>query len=69
MIKTYDFAPKWGDINYIDPDRDGKLTRILYIPNSNLPICYWRIENYAEEMVKFKDDCAGFLYLKNTWNP
>lgn len=40
------------------------LLKICYVPSLNIPIIYWRIENYAEELVKLKDDCiCHVLYM------
>ena len=36
--------------------------RVLYVNTLNLGVCYWRIENYAQTMVEFKDDCAVNVY-------
>ena len=30
------------------------MIKILYIPSLNIPICYWRIENYADQTVRMK---------------
>ena len=35
-----------------------KIIKILYVPSLNTPVYYWRIENYANALVKFKDRCA-----------
>lgn len=34
------------------------MKKILYIPSLNLPVYFWRIEAYANSLVKFKDRCA-----------
>jgi len=36
-----------GDYGY-------KMIKVLYIASLNIPVCYWRIENYAEQFVKMK---------------
>ena len=33
------------------------LKKICYIPTLNIGVVTWRIENYANELLKFKDDC------------
>ena len=30
------------------------MIKILYVPSLNIPICYWRIENYADQIVRMK---------------
>jgi glycosyltransferase involved in cell wall biosynthesis len=32
-----------------------EILKVLYIPSLNIPVCYWRIENYAESMVTMAD--------------
>ena len=34
------------------------MIKIIYINTLNIGVSYWRIENYANTMVQFKDDCA-----------
>lgn len=34
------------------------MIKILYVNSLNLGVCYWRIENYAKELVSFKERCA-----------
>lgn len=34
-----------------------ELLKVLYVPSLNVPLIYWRIENYAQEMVKMGDRC------------
>lgn len=42
------------------------MIKVLYIPSLNIPVCYWRIENYAECMVGFKDRCmVNVEYFKD----
>ncbi len=33
------------------------LLKVLYVPSLNVPLIYWRIENYAQKMVEFGDRC------------
>ena len=33
------------------------LLKVLYVPSLNVPLIYWRIENYAQEMVKMGERC------------
>lgn len=37
------------------------MIKICYFPSLNLPVCYWRIENYANELLKFNEDCEVFV--------
>ena len=34
------------------------MIKVLYIPSLNIPVCYWRIENYAMRMVDLKNEVA-----------
>jgi glycosyltransferase involved in cell wall biosynthesis len=35
--------------------------KILYVPSLNVGVCYWRIENYAEEMLKLYPTTQVFV--------
>lgn len=37
------------------------MIKICYIPTLNTPICLWRIENYANELLKFQDKCRVYV--------
>lgn len=37
------------------------MKKILYVASLNLGVIMWRIESYAQELVKLKDDCAIFV--------
>ena len=32
------------------------LLKVLYIPTLNVPVCFWRIENYAHQMVRLQSE-------------
>jgi hypothetical protein len=51
------------------------MLKILYIPSLNIPVCYWRVENYAMRMVDLKKDVAvnveyftDILDIKMAWD-
>jgi len=31
------------------------MIKLLYVPSLNIPVCYWRIESYADQIVKFSN--------------
>lgn len=37
------------------------MKKVLYVASLNLGVVMWRIESYAQELVKMKDDCAVFV--------
>jgi len=50
------------------------LLKVLYVPSLNVPLIYWRIENYAQKMVEFADRCIVHVEymvdprLNNAWD-
>lgn len=42
------------------------MKKILYVPSMNMPICYWRIESYANALLKHEKECSvNVEYLFN----
>jgi glycosyltransferase involved in cell wall biosynthesis len=44
-----------------------KKLNICYVPSLNLGVCLWRIENYANALLKYEDECK--VYVKYFFHP
>lgn len=50
------------------------MIKLLYIPTLNVPVCYWRIESYAQKLVNFSNQVTvhveyfdDHLHIEQSW--